>query len=165
MDYENSQNMANLLYQCHALELTHQLDEIVDKILAEARKIEIELFESVYLPSMPSLKTLVGQLQAQKISVENPPFPKVFQLILATYIIRCVQEEPSKNWTLAPVGCKCQHCVPLNAFLVDPLEVRRFPVNKKWHLLNVIPRDLGFIADIIDKGKPTETLRIMKTKE
>jgi hypothetical protein len=37
IDHENSKNIATLLCQCHLLELTRELDKIVEKIFAEAR--------------------------------------------------------------------------------------------------------------------------------
>jgi hypothetical protein len=162
IDHENSKNIATLLCQCHLLELTRELDEIVEKISAEARTIKIELFEGVYLPL---LKTLVGLLQTQNISLDDSQFQKGFKFILAAYIVRYVEEEPAapKDWARAPVDCECEHCIPLNAFLVNPLEeVGSFPGAQNWHQFNLIG-DVGFIRETVDKYKPTEALKVTKT--
>ena len=162
-DLRNSHNVAVLLCQCQKLELRAELDRIVNKLVAEAKAVKLNLFEILYLPFLKLLATLLAQ---KNIIVKDSPFQILFQQVLEQYILRWVQPQPKppKDWKQATVGCGCEDCRSLSRFLANPTEkVGRFSVNQKrrYHIQSMLG-NTGCTHETERRGSP-QTLIVTKT--
>lgn len=165
VDERNSRNIAALLSTCHELGLSTELNQIVSKLVIEAKTAQPDLFHGVFLPC---LKLIVPPL-SEKLLLNDPAFQTLFQQILTQYIIRYVQAEPAPpgDWKQRAVGCGCQDCKSLDRFLVSPTErVGRFAVAQKrrGHLHSVLDSaHSGCTHETERRGSP-QTLVVTKTR-
>ncbi|CAG8978430.1 hypothetical protein HYALB_00013248 [Hymenoscyphus albidus] len=161
VDSHNSENIAVLLCSCLDLGLLTELGQICRKIAAEAQTVNVDLFESVYIPF---LKTLCVML---KDGSATPETQTLFQSVLSTYTHRWVKPEPEPptNWIRPRVACRCGDCLGLNRFLQSPNEeVGKFPMAEKrrFHMTNVLQSVGGYKLTTLTSGSPY-TLEVTKT--
>jgi len=165
-DDHNSCNIATLLCHCLSLSMTTELDHILARMATESETVPIELFETIYLPFLKILSTMLIE---KNFSVQGTSFQQFFQSLLSTYITRYVRAEPQtpSNWVRAKVTCPCSDCLTLNSFLVNPQQkIGRFPVAKKRreHLQQQLDRLVGFKHETERRGSP-QTLVVTKTMD
>jgi hypothetical protein len=163
-DLRNSHNVAVLLCQCQKFELRAELDQIVQKLVVEAKAAELDLFEILFLPFLKLLGTLLTQ---NNIVFKDSPFQMLFQQILGQYIVRWVQPQPQppKDWEQVTVCCECGDCQSLNRFLASPTEkVGRFSINqhRRSHLQSKLGNS-GCKYETERYGSP-QTLVVTKTR-
>lgn len=132
IDLENINSIATLLCHCLSLKLDAEIDQIIEKIIAEMELVGISFFDTIYLPL---LKVLQNNLTEMKGAGNVHKLSKLYKLTLAAYLARFVKAEPQppRNWAMPKLlGCECLDCIRLDAFLTNPDEkVARFAVKAK----------------------------------
>ena len=164
-DDENSRNIVSLISHCLALKLTTELKGILNRLIEEATTLPVELFETIYIPFLKGLTTM---LLEKKLPLQDLLFQMFFQSMISIYIIRYVQSKPTppKDWVRTKLTCSCVDCRSVNTFLIDPQQrVGRFAVNKqrRQHLHSQFNGKIGFTHETERRGSP-QTLVITKTQ-
>jgi hypothetical protein len=133
-------SLSTVLHHCCSIGLDSEVKTLVAKIVAETSRKDISLFEVLYLPFLKQMKTLLAQ---KNELLRDPQIQRLFQLVLAAYIVRFVQTEPKPptDWVRPAVDCThCtnpEDCRKLNQFLSWPTEqVCRFamPQPRRKHI-------------------------------
>lgn len=110
--------------------------KLVQKLGAEAGKVDVVAFESFFLPLLEALIIKIPWTPEQVTRYKS-----LFRTTLLMYAMRFVQIEPQVgNWTDKTQGCsspRCSDCRQLDQFLVNASQQSmRFPVskNRRQHL-------------------------------
>jgi hypothetical protein len=164
-DHQNSRNLAALLSHCSSLQLESDLDKIITNLTTEATTVPVEFFETIYLPG---LKALMPMLQATISSSHETVFRRLFQQLLATYVVCYVKDEPKhpQEWSRRPLSCTCSHCQAITPFLLNPVDKTyrmKGLVGNRKHVERGLPT-IGFKCETDKRGSP-QTLVITKTPD
>ena len=112
--------LATLFLQCAKLGLSHEIDQLADKIGSHAPNASTILFEGLFLPLLKQLPSVVNQGSK---SLSTPSYATMFRTVIQSYISTHVQSPPPKptGFERQPRGCSlyCADCVSLDAFLKD----------------------------------------------
>lgn len=117
----SAENLANLFFQCEKLDFSHEIDQLADKIIYEASRVNSTTFERILLPL---LKQLAPVVERGPNNINTPSYVKIFRTVIPSYINTYVQSPPQKPADLErqPRDCSlyCEDCVGLNVFLKNP---------------------------------------------
>ena len=112
--------LATLFLQCAKLGLSHEIDQLADKIGSHAPNASTVSFEGLLLPLLKQLPPVVNQ---GSNSLNIPSYATMFRTVIQSYISTYVQSPPPKptGFERQPRGCSlyCENCVSLDAFLKD----------------------------------------------
>ena len=112
--------LATLFLQCAKLGLSHEIDQLADKIGSHAPNASTKSFEGLLLPLLKQLPSVVSQ---GSDSLSTPSYATMFRTVIQSYISTYVQSPPPKptGFERQPRGCSlyCEDCVSLDAFLKD----------------------------------------------
>ncbi|KUJ09541.1 uncharacterized protein LY89DRAFT_787848 [Mollisia scopiformis] len=163
IDAGNSSNIATLLCYCVNSKLDSEIDQIILRLTGEMETVDLTFFDAIYLPF---LKTILSKLSERNAGGQDSRFCNLFRSTLVTYLARFVKEEPqpAADWAQRRVGCNCQDCQRLNAFLVSPHEkVGRFALAKKrrGHLHSMLGS--SSVTHETDRRGNPQTLVVTKT--
>jgi hypothetical protein len=78
-------SLSTVLHHCCSIGLDSEVKTLVAKIVAETSRKDISLFEVLYLPFLKQMKTLLAQ---KNELLRDPQIQRLFQLVLAAYIVR-----------------------------------------------------------------------------
>ena len=112
--------LATFFIQCEKLGLSHEIDQLADKIGSQAPNANTTSFEGLLLPLLEQLPPVVNQ---GSNSPSTPSYANIFRTVIQSYISTYVQSPPPKptGFERQPRGCGlyCEDCVSLDAFLQD----------------------------------------------
>ena len=114
----NAENLTKLFYYCEKMGLSHEIDQLSDKIISHATNANTMSFEHLLLPLLKQLPPFV---EPGRKSIGTHSYNNFFHTILQSYINTYVQSPPRKptGFERHPRGCSlyCDDCVKLDAFL------------------------------------------------
>ena len=112
--------LATLFLLCEKLGLSHEIDQVADKIGSHAPTANTMNFERLYLPLLEQLLPIIEQ---GRNCTSTPSYAKIFRTVIQSYYKIYVQSPPPKpiGFERQPRGCgpHCEDCVSLDAFLKD----------------------------------------------
>ena len=143
----NPTDVAILLVQLDMRDLEDEVLKMTSKLEAEAGRVDVVAYESLFLPLLEALTGMVVWTSARVIR-----FGKFFRTTLSIYAGRFVQIEPQAgNWTMTPRGCGCSDCQRLDQFLTnDTQQSVDFPVSRgrRQHLHQMLEfTKIGHVTD------------------
>lgn len=149
----SSENLVTIFGHCQKLVLSHEIDQLVEKIISQAPNANPMTFERVLIPL---LKNLPPPIKSGSKSIDTHSLGKLFRAVLTSYINTYVKTAPQKptGWERQPRGCSlcCNDCVELNTFLKDS--------NKYQASFSVNGKRRDHLQERVNKGFHwTETIR------
>lgn len=120
----SGQTLAELFHVIFQLQTEAGLDQILEKIKAQAEKADAEMFHSTLLPFLQNLPP-VAERNGVSLGGPEGKYRTLYQTVLNAYLKRYVRSEPVRpqTWERDPAKCECKHCkLYLNHFLRDPYE-------------------------------------------
>lgn len=114
-----TENMTTVFFQCENLGLTHEINQLADKIISQIPEANVLTFDRLLLPLLEQLPP-----PDRESGSTSHKYETLFRNILSSYVKTYVQSPPQKPTGLErqPRGCSlyCEDCVQLDTFLKDP---------------------------------------------
>ena len=161
----SGQDLAQLIRNCHHLGTSDSAEKLLDKIQAEAEKLDTSCFGSLLIPFLCSL---VNGPDKHNVSLSEPRYKTFYTRVIWLYAHRFLKTKPLPPATFAREGVSacCSDCAQLSTFLRDPNRATsRFPLaeSRLRHLENKLYNCSARCTT--DRSVSPHTLVVTKTND